>query len=111
MPKDLEKFLKIFEKKAEQIDRDSFQNVITKASFEIQKVLSENSEYYKREYFGGKDFAAAVTDGDPETSTVYISVTPDIQPTSGITQGTNQLYFENELTDKVTPFGLVVKVR
>jgi hypothetical protein len=101
-----------FQKTAEYgPDNDPFMNVIRKADAIIQKVLSDNYQYYSKEYFGGKAFSARVVDGNPSTSVVYISTTPTIQSTEGVERATNVWWFENELTDKVRPFGVTIKVR
>lgn len=101
-----------FQKTAEYgPDRHPFMNVLDKVDQIIQKVLSDNREYYSREYFGGKPFTVRVVDGNPSTSVVYISTTPPIQSTEGVERATNVWWFENELTDKVRPLGVTIKVR
>ncbi len=91
--------------------RDPFMNVLEKADAIIQRVLSDNREYFSREYFEGKPFTVKVVDGNPSTSVVYISTTPPIQSTKGVERDTNVLWFQNELTDKVQPLDVTIKVR
>lgn len=91
--------------------RDAFMNVMNRANEIIQRVLSDNKEYYSKEYFGGQPFSVEVVDGNPSTSEIFISVKPSIQAVEGVERGTNILWFQNELTDKVTPLGVKIKVR
>jgi hypothetical protein len=101
-----------FEKAAEYgPDNDSFTNVIKSANEIIQKFCYDNKKELSREYFGGNDFSVSVIDGDSSTSIIYISTKPSIQSTKGVERATNVLYFENELTDKVRPLGVKIKVR
>lgn len=101
-----------FQKTAEYgPNHDPFINVIKKADNIIQKVLSDNNQYYSKEYFGGKAFNVRIVGADPSTSVISISTTPAIQSTEGVERGTNVLWFENELTDKVQPLGVKIKVR
>lgn len=92
-------------------DNDPFINVIKKADAIIQRVLTDNYQYYSKEYFGGKAFRVIIIDGNPSTSVVYISTTPAIQSKEGVERATNVWWFENELTDKVRPLGVTIKVR
>lgn len=90
---------------------DPFMNVINRANEIIQKVISDNKEYYSKEYFRNKPFSVRVIDGNPSTSVVFISTNPTIQSTEGVEKATNIWWFENELTDKVKSLGITIKVR
>lgn len=101
-----------FQKTAEYgPDQDSFINVLGKADQIIQKVLSDNQAYYSKEYFGGKAFSVRIIDGNPSTSVIFISTNPPIQSQEGVERATNVWWFENELTDKVRPLGVTIKVK
>jgi hypothetical protein len=105
-------YTSIFKKIAEEApDRDSFTNVINQTNQVIQKVLSDNNQYYSKEYFGGKLFNVRIVGGDPSTSIIYISTNVPIQASQGVEKATNVLWFENELSDKVNNLGVKIKVK
>lgn len=106
------RYTSVFKKIAENGPaNDSFTNVINQANQIIQKVLTENKEYYSKEYFGGRNFGVQIVGGDSLTSTIYISTNIPIQATQGVEKATNVLWFENELSDKVNNLGVKIKVK
>ncbi len=109
---DLFKYSSIFQKVSEiGPGGDPFSDVLNNAEQIIQRVLADNRDYYSKEYFAGNQFTVSVVDGDPSESIVYIKTNPHIQPANAVEMSTNVLWFENELTDKVSPLGVSVKVR
>jgi hypothetical protein len=100
-----------FAKKAENIDHDPFMNVVNKATQIIQGQVRDNNSYYSKEYFGGQPFGVNVVDADPKYSIIYVETTPEIQAADGVEQSTNKMIFEIELSDKIAPLGVTVKIR
>ena len=106
------RYTSVLQKIAEEgPSNDSFTTVMNRANQIIQKVLSDNNQYYAKEYFGGKQFSVQIVGGDSSTSTIYISTNIPIQATQGVEKGTNVLWFENELSDKVSNLGVKIKVK